>query len=120
MNAKLSSAVGSLAILALLLTTGGWAWQTAAPAWEPSAQEALEPQYVEALQSALDAWRMDNDLVGGRGAVGDEIAVLRPEAARRQLMRLFDGARRLEQAVQSAGRGRGLRQKQVGAANDWK
>ena len=54
MNTKLSKAVRLLAIGALLLTTGGWAWQTGTHAGEPPAQEATDPQYVEDLQAVLE------------------------------------------------------------------
>ena len=48
--------------------------------------------------------RLADDLVGGRGAVGDEIGAPGAEGARRQLLRLLDRAGRLQQRIEPAAR----------------
>ena len=57
--------------------------------------------------------RLQHDLVGGRGAVGDEVGALRAEGARGQLLRLLDRAGRLQQRVEPARGRRGLGQEDV-------
>jgi hypothetical protein len=52
--------------------------------------------------------RLLHDLVGGRGSVGDEERAIAPERASRQVLRHFDVAGGLEQAVESASRRRRL------------
>jgi hypothetical protein len=59
--------------------------------------------------------RLVDHLVRGRGAVGHEEHVVGPEGARRHVLRFLDVAGRLQQAVEAAGGGRGLREEEVQA-----
>ena len=69
---------------------------------------AVDQQDVAGLDQ-----RLHHDLVGGRGAVGDEVGVLRAERARRQLLRLLDRPGRLQQRIEPARGRRGLGQEDV-------
>ncbi len=57
--------------------------------------------------------RLQHDLVRGRGAVGDEVDVVRAEGARRHFLRALDVAGGLQQAVQPAAGRRRLGHEQV-------
>jgi hypothetical protein len=70
---------------------------------------------VDEHDVARPAYRHVDDLVGGRGAVGDEEAMVAAESARRLVLRHLDVAGRLEQAVEAAGGGGGLGEEQVHA-----
>ena len=59
--------------------------------------------------------RLDHDLVGGRGAVGDEVGPPRPERLRRQLLRLPQRPGGLEQRIKPAAGRRGLGQEDLQA-----
>ncbi len=70
----------------------------------------IDQDDVARLQQGLDY-----DLVGGRGAVGDEEGALGPEGPRRHLLRLLQRAGGIEQGIEPAGRGGGLGQEDVHA-----
>ena len=70
---------------------------------------------VDENDVAGPAQRLVHDLVRGGGAVGDEVAAVAAERARRLVLRHLDVAGGLEQAVEAAGGGRALGEEEVRA-----